>query len=72
MSEGYNSFYGGRRGASFVIVEKYKSVEEMIEAFKGGGNYTTVGYDEYVLILKIKIMLTMEKFIVEVMIIKMN
>lgn len=50
MSEGYNSFYGGRRGASFVIVKKYSSIKEMIDLFKQGGNYKTVNYDEYVLI----------------------
>lgn len=50
MSEGYNSFYGGRRGASFVIVKKYGSIEEMIECFQQGGSYKTVNYDEYVLI----------------------
>ena len=46
----YNSFYGGRRGASFVIVEKFKSIQEMINAFKQGGNYKTVNYDEYIII----------------------
>ncbi len=50
MSEGYNSFYGGRRGASFVIVKKYSSIKEMVDLFKQGGNYKTVNYDEYVLI----------------------
>ena len=50
MSEGYNSFYGGRRGASFVIVKKYNSIKEMVDLFKQGGNYKTVNYDEYVLI----------------------
>ena len=46
----YNSFYGGRRGASFVIVEKFKSIQEMINAFRQGGNYKTVNYDEYIII----------------------
>lgn len=46
----YNSFYGGRRGASFIIVKSYKSIAEMVTAFKKGGDYTTVNYDEYVLI----------------------
>lgn len=50
MSEGYNSFYGGRRGASFVIVKKYESIKEMVNCFQQGGNYKTVNYDEYVLI----------------------
>ena len=46
----YNSFYGGRRGASFVIVKKYLTIAEMIAAFSQGGDYKTVNYDEYVLI----------------------
>ena len=46
----YNSFYGGRRGASFVIVERYKSIAEMVAAFSQGGDYKTVNYDEYVII----------------------
>ena len=46
----YNSFYGGRRGASFVIVERYASVFEMVQEFKKGGDYKTVNYDEYVII----------------------
>lgn len=46
----YNSFYGGRRGNSFVIVKKYGSIQEMVEAFKNGGAYKVVNYDEYVLI----------------------
>lgn len=47
---GYNSFYGGRRGASFVIVKKYSSIKEMVNEFQKGGDYKTVNYDEYVLI----------------------
>ena len=46
----YQSFYGGRKGASFILVEKYNSYQEMIECFKQGDAYTTVGYDEYVII----------------------
>lgn len=46
----YNSFYGGRRGASFVIVKNYPSIAEMVRAFKQGGSYKVVNYDEYVLI----------------------
>lgn len=44
------SFYGGRRGASFVIVKSYKTIAEMISAFKQGGNYQVVNYDEFVII----------------------
>jgi len=46
----YNSFYGGRRGASFVIAKRYSTIAEMIAAFSQGGDYKTVNYDEYVLI----------------------
>ena len=46
----YNSFYGGRRGASFVIVKRYSTIEEMVAAFSQGGDYKIVNYDEYVLI----------------------
>lgn len=46
----YNSFYGGKRGAAFVIVEKFNSIENMRSNFATGGNYTTVKYDEYVII----------------------
>lgn len=46
----YNSFYGGRRGASFVIAKRYSTIAEMVAAFSQGGAYKTVNYDEYVLI----------------------
>ena len=46
----YTSFYGGRRGSSFVIVKSFPSVAEMVAAFSQGGAYKTVGYDEYVII----------------------
>lgn len=46
----YSSFYGGRQGSAFIIVQSYKSIAEMVEAFQQGGAYTTVGYDEYVII----------------------
>lgn len=45
-----NSFYGGRRGASFVIAKRYSTIAEMVAAFSQGGDYKTVNYDEYVLI----------------------
>ena len=44
------SFYGGRRGASFIIAARFNSEAEMIAAFKQGGNYTAVNYDEFVII----------------------
>ena len=46
----YNSLYGGRRGASFVIAKRYSTIAEMVAAFSQGGDYKTVNYDEYVLI----------------------
>ena len=46
----YNSFYGGRHGASFVIQERYLTIAAMIEQFKMGNSYKTVNYDEYVII----------------------
>lgn len=44
------SFYGGRPGNSFIIVTTFRSVQDMIDAFKQGPNYTAVHYDEYVMI----------------------
>lgn len=44
------SFYGGRSGFSFIIVKQYASIEEMINDFKKGPNFTEVHYDEHVLI----------------------
>lgn len=46
----YNSFYGGRQGASFVIQEKYLTIAEMVKQFQMGNGYKTVNYDEYVII----------------------
>ncbi len=46
----YNSFYGGRQGASFVIQERFPSIDEMKNQFKLGNGYKTVNYDEYVII----------------------
>lgn len=45
-----SSFYGGKPGSSFVIVKSFSSIAEMVSAFKKGGNYTAVHYDEHVLI----------------------
>ena len=44
------SFYGGKQGASFIISKSFNSVQEMIDVFKQGYNYTEVAFDEYVLI----------------------
>ena len=46
----YESFYGGKQGRSFHIVERYDSVYEMVSKFQEGTNYTDVAFDEYVLI----------------------
>ena len=50
MSNNYSSFFGGRRGASFVITASYPTIKEMITAFKGGIDYLVVGFDDYVII----------------------
>lgn len=44
------SFYGGRRGASFVITGRFTSIAEMINSFSQGGSYTVINYDEYAII----------------------
>lgn len=46
----YNSFYGGRQGASFIIAKSFSNIEEMIDNFKLGPEYKIVNYNEYVLI----------------------
>ena len=45
-----NSFYGGRRGASFVIVKNYQDIPTMVADFARGNDFTEVNYDEYVII----------------------
>lgn len=42
------SFYGGRPGASFVIVKTFNSIAEMNAAFELGTAYNEVYFDEYV------------------------
>lgn len=44
------SFYGGKPGSSFTVVQNFSSVSLMVENFAKGPNYTDVNYDEYVLI----------------------
>ena len=46
----FESFYGGRRGASFIIARTFASKEEMIAEFQKGSVYKEVKFDEYVLI----------------------
>ena len=45
-----NSFYGGRRGASFVIVKNYLDIPSMTKDFAQGNSFKDVAFDEYVLI----------------------
>ena len=45
----YSSFYGGRKGASFVIVKNFATIKEMATAFRDA-SYSTVKFDQYVLI----------------------
>lgn len=44
------SFYGGRRGASFVITGRFASIQDMTNKFSQGSNYSVINYDEYVII----------------------
>lgn len=44
------SFYGGRPGNSFTIVEHFDSVNEMQTEFKKGSEYTKVHYNQHVII----------------------
>lgn len=46
----YNSFYGGKQGASFIIAKSFSTIAEMVESFKKGPEYKVVNYNEYVLI----------------------
>lgn len=45
----HSSFYGGRKGASFVIVKNFATIKEMATAFRDA-SYSTVKFDQYVLI----------------------
>ncbi len=45
-----DSLYGGHAGISFVLRGRYDSVNAMVTAFKGGSNYNTIAYGEYVII----------------------
>ena len=46
----YNSFYGGRQGTSFIISKSYNSIQEMVNEFKLGTNFSEVKFNEYVFI----------------------
>ena len=43
-------FYGGRRGQPFVLKTNFPSIQDMIDAFSQGKEYTEVKFDEYVII----------------------
>ena len=45
-----DSLYGGQQGVSFVISNSFKSVSDMVTAFKKGSDYKDVWYNEYCLI----------------------
>lgn len=44
------SFYGGKQGRTYKLVQHYDSVQQMVELFQQGGSYNTVNYGEYVVI----------------------
>ena len=44
------SFYGGRPGASFIIVKTFQTIAKMKQAFQKGTGYNQVYFDEYVTI----------------------
>lgn len=44
------SFYGGQPGIPFVIITTYRSINDMVNSFKLGSEYTAVHYDQYVMI----------------------
>lgn len=44
------SFYGGKQGRTYRLVEHYDSIQQMVELFQQGGSYNTVNYGEYVII----------------------
>lgn len=45
-----SSFYGGKQGKTYHIVEHFDSVSAMTSAFKAGDSYSKVAYGEYVII----------------------
>lgn len=46
----YHSFYGGRRGAPFIIKKSFPDIPSMTEAFRGGYSYLDVNFEEYAII----------------------
>ena len=45
-----NSFYGGKPGASLIVVKHFDSYDEMLTNFAEGDLYTEVQYGQYVII----------------------
>lgn len=45
-----DSFYGGKQGISFTLVEHFDSILDMLKAFSQGGAYEKVNYGEFVII----------------------
>lgn len=45
-----SSFYGGKEGRTYNIVQRYDSIAQMVDAFSGGGAYTGANYGQYVII----------------------
>lgn len=44
------SFYGGKQGRTYKLVQHYDSIQQMVEYFQQGGSYNTVNYGQYVII----------------------
>lgn len=45
-----NSFYGGKQGRTYNIVQHFKSVYSMASSFSQGAQYSKVNYGQYVII----------------------
>jgi len=39
-----NSFYGGKQGRTYNIVQRYDSVDQMVDYFHNGGAYIDANY----------------------------
>ena len=46
----YESFYGGKQGRSYQIVQHFDSIYDMVQNFEKGNAYADVAFDEYVII----------------------
>ncbi len=44
------SFYGGKQGRTYHLVEHFDTIQDMLDAFEQGGQYTDVNYGQYVII----------------------